>query len=454
MHVGGLRTALFAWLVAKQAGGQFLLRIEDTDRSRHIEEAENHILETLHWLELQWDGEIYRQSEHLEVYKEWGRKLIDKGRAYADPRPEEQIQQLRDEAKKADKPFKYRDYRPPQPQPWDGKHPLRFKSEPRDYKWLDDVMGELSAPAEVIDDFILIKSDGFPTYDFAHIVDDQMMGISHVLRSQEFASSIPKYLNLYEALAIERPKLALLPYVLAPDGKKKLSKRDGAKDALQYKAEGFLPESMLNFLATLGWNDGTEQEIFSRQELISKFSLDRVQRSGAHFDERRLIWMNGHYIRQKPLEELHKLSESYWPDSAKAFPAEYKKRVLALVQERLKYLAEIADLTRFFFEDLPANMELIDTNKQLGKFSRQQMREMLSKTREKLEKSDFSQADLSEKLNQLLEETGQKPAVLFSLIRVATTWAPASPGLAETMHLLGKDKCLHKIDKTLALLEK
>ncbi|OVE78609.1 glutamate--tRNA ligase, partial [bacterium G20] len=340
LHVGGVRTALFAWLVAKQANGQFILRIEDTDRSRHVEESEQHIIDSLAWLGIDSDKKPVRQSERLNIYKQWAQKLIDSGRAYADVNTPEDLERLRQKAKEQKRPFLFRDHRPDAPLPWDGSQPLRFKSEPKDYKWHDEVMGDLSAGPEAIDDFIIIKSDGFPTYNFAHIIDDYEMKISHVIRSQEFLPSVPKFLNLYEALEIEPPKLATLPYVMGPDGQKKLSKRDGAKDILDYKREGYLPEAIINFLATLGWNDGTEQEIFSVEELITKFDLSRVQRSGARFDEQRLLWMNGHYIRELPLDELTKKAEDFWPETVKDSDPTYKKAVLGLVQERLKFLAE------------------------------------------------------------------------------------------------------------------
>lgn len=454
LHVGGVRTALFAWLVARQAGGQFILRIEDTDKAREMKGSEQHIIDSLRWLGLDWDegpdkgGEHgpYRQSERLDIYKKWAQKLVDSGRAYADSTTPEQLEQFRQAAKDQKKPFLFRDHRPENPPAWDGSQPLRFKSEPKDYNWHDEVLGDLSTGPEAIDDFILIKSDGYPTYNFAHIVDDHLMEITHVIRSQEFTSSAPKFLNLYEALEIERPKLATLPYVMGPDGKKKLSKRDGAKDILDYKKEGYLPETLVNFLATLGWNDGTEQEIFSMDELKAKFSLERVHHGGARFDEQRLIWMNGHYIRALSPEQLYERSKGFWPDSAASQSDDYKKRVLALIQERLKHLSEIPMLSNFFFEDLPIDMSLIDNNKQLKDIDRQQLKSWLTQSREQLDKIDFSEDQLTTALNNLLEKTGQKPGILFSLIRIATTWAPASPGLAESLSLLGKEKSLARID--------
>jgi glutamyl-tRNA synthetase len=462
LHVGGIRTALFAWLVARQSGGQFILRLEDTDKKREVEGADKHIEDSLKSLGLGYDEgpdiggphAPYRQSERLGSYKKWAQKLIDAGRAYADPYSLQEVQTFREQAQAAKKPFLYRDHRPDNPPAWDGSQPLRFKSEPRAYQWHDEVMGDLSSGPEVIDDFILIKSDGYPTYNFAHIIDDAEMEITHVIRGQEFLSSVPNYLNLYEALGIEHPKLATMPHILGPDGNKKLSKRDGAKDVLDYIREGYLPEALVSFIATLGWNDGTEQEIYARDVLVKKFSLDRVQRSGARFDERRLVWVNGHFIREMPLDELYERAGDYWSPTASQADENYKKQVLRLVQERLKYLAELPELTNFFFEDLTADMKLIDGNKQLSKLDKEQMREMLVKSRDRLAESDFSQADLTDKLNRLLEETGQKPGVLFSLIRIATTWAPSSPGLAETLSVLGKDKSLERLDQSLAFLEK
>jgi glutamyl-tRNA synthetase len=458
LHVGGIRTALFAWLLARQQGGVFILRLEDTDKAREVEGSGQHIMDSLRQLRLQWDEGLdvggpfgpYKQSDRLEIYKEWANKLVLSGRAYADPYSQSELEGFRETAKAAKKPFLFRNHRPENPPEWDGSKPLRFKSAPKAYKWRDEVLGDLSAGPEVIDDFILIKSDGYPTYNFAHIIDDYLMKVSHVIRSQEFTASVPRYLNLYEALEIERPLLATVPFVMGPDGKKKLSKRDGAKDVLDYIREGFLPETLNGFMATLGWNDGTEQEIFTLDELIEKFSLARVQRSGARFDERRLLWMNGHNIRQLPLNTLYEKVGSFWPESAKTFEETYKKQVLGLVQERLKYFAELPELTDFFFRDLPINLALISEHKQLSKLDKSIISKLLQTSRDSLGNTAFTTEALSELLNKLLEQTEQKPVILFSLIRSATTQAPNSPGLAETLAVLGKEKSLQRLDETIA----
>jgi glutamyl/glutaminyl-tRNA synthetase len=242
--------------------------------------------------------------------------------------------------------------------------------------------------------------------------------------------------------------MATVPHILNEQGNKKLSKRDGAKDVLDYTKDGFLPDALVSFIATLGWNDGTTQEVFTRDELVQKFSLGRVQRSGARFDEQRLLWVNGHFIRNLPLDELFKKVASYWPAEAKDVTDAYKKQVLGLVQERLKYFAELPELTKFFFVDLPVNPELISGNKQLKKLSLDELKQLLKTSREALANSDFSLEALTDTLNKLLEQTDQKPGVLFSLIRVATTQAPASPGLADTLAVLGKEKSLQRIDDT------
>ena len=457
LHVGGVRTALFAWLIAQKDNGTFILRIEDTDKAREVDGSIEHIKQSLRWLGIEWQEGVdiggpyapYLQSERLDIYKEWANKLIASGQAYADPYTKEQLEEFRNVAIVNKKPFLYREYRPSKPPVWDGKQPLRFKSDPKAYKWTDAVMGELSTGPDAIDDFILIKSDGYPTYNFCHIIDDILMGITHILRSQEFISSTPKFLNLYEALGIERPIIATLPYVMAIDGQKKLGKRDGAKDILDYKKEGYLPEAMINFLATLGWNDGTEQEIFSVDELIDKFSLDRVQKSPARFDEKRLLWLNGQWMRKLSLEKLYERCSSFWPESAKNSDAELKKQVLKLVQDRLKTLVDLPLLTSYFFEEPTPDWSIIDNNNQLSVIPRNEIVSMLTSAQTALSSNDYNPESLQQILNSLLETTGQKPSVLFSLIRLAVSWAPFSPALNDTLATLGHEKVISRLQSAI-----
>lgn len=460
MHVGGVRTALFAWLIARQQHGQFILRLEDTDQKREVEGSADHILVSLKALGITHDEgpdlggpyAPYKQSERLEIYKQWAQKLIDAGQAYADPYTAEEVTAFRDAAKANKKAFLFRDHRPSTPPTWDGSQPLRFKSDPKAYQWHDEVMGDLSTGPEVIDDFILIKSDGFPTYNFAHIVDDAEMKVSHVIRGQEFIASMPNYLNLYEALNLDRPIFATMPHIMAESGNKKLGKRDGAKDVLDYLKDGYLPETMLNFIASLGWNDGTEQEIFTVEELISKFSLDRVQHSGARFDEKRLEWMNGQHIRSLSVDDLSERVKTFWPESAKSATEEYKRELLALVHDRLKTLTDLPVLTSYFFERPVVNLDMISDNKQLKKLSHDEIVSLLGAAQATFETADFTSDGLQAALNQLLETTGQKPGILFSLIRLAVSWAPFSPALHDTLAVLGKAEVIDRLNETLTAL--
>ncbi len=462
MHVGGVRTALFAWLLAQQSkavngDGTFILRIEDTDKVREVEGSIQQIENSLKWLGITWDEGIdvggshapYKQSERLAIYKQWAQKLIDAGRAYADPYTQAELEAFRELAKSEKRPFLYRHHRPENPPTWDGSQPLRFKSDPIAYKWTDAVMGELSTAEDAIDDYILIKSDGYPTYNFCHIIDDALMGVTHVLRSQEFISSTPKFLNLYDALGFERPTLATLPFVMAIDGKKKLGKRDGAKDILEYGKDGYLPEAMTNFLATLGWNDGTEQEIFTVRELIEKFSLDRVQKSPARFDEARLLWMNGQHIRSLSLDNLYDRVADFWPASSTSTDEVRRKEILALVQDRLKTLADLPVLTSYFFEEPTPDWSMVDANKQLAKLGREEQINLLNAAKTSLATSEFDAESIQNTLNALLETTGQKPGILFSLIRLAVSWAPFSPALNDTLATLGRDTVIARIEQSI-----
>jgi glutamyl-tRNA synthetase len=454
LHVGGIRTALFAFLVARQHSGKFVLRLEDTDKKREVPGSKEHLIASLKTIGINYDegpdigGPFapYTQSERLDRYKTWAQKLIDKGLAYADPYTSEEVQAFRDKAAAAKKAFLFRDHRPDAPPKWDGTQPLRFKATPRAYNYHDEVMGDITTSPDVIDDIILIKSDGYPTYNFAHIIDDAEMEITHVIRGQEFISSMPTYLALYDALELPRPIFAHMPHIMNAQGNKKLGKRDGAKDVLDYIRDGYLPEAMMSFIATMGWNDGTEQEVFTKQELIEKFSLDRIQRSGARFDEKRLLWMNGYFIRELSLDELFHRVEFFWSESAKKSPESYRKQVLALAHDRLKTLKDLAGLTSYFFEEPTRNDSLITDNKQLNRLSSEDISYLLDTTRTEFEKlQEWTPQSIQASLNQLLEITGQKPGILFSLIRIATTWAPFSPQLNDTLALLGRETSLQRL---------
>lgn len=341
MHVGGLRTGLFAWLWARKNNGTFILRIEDTDKVREMPGSKEQIMESLAWLGMQWDfgpdkegtwGSCV-QSERLPIYKKYAQQLIEKGFAYPDPYTEEEVENFRKRAEENKQAFLFRNHRPETFGVWDGSKPLRFKvPELKRYEWHDEVRGTLSAGMEALDDFILIKGDGYPTYNFCHIVDDIEMGVTHVMRGEEFIASTPKFLSLYDALGVEPPIFGTLPAILSESGTKKLSKRDGAKNVLEYRDEGYLPDAMVNFLAFIGWNPGGEKEVYSREELISSFSLDRIQKSGGRFNPEKLDWINKEHIKLLPLETSYEAMLSYFKS----------ENVSQEVRERLTKLLPVA----------------------------------------------------------------------------------------------------------------
>ncbi len=459
IHIGNVRSAIYPYLLARQNDGKMILRIEDTDRERFVEGATELIEDTLKWLGLDWDeGPVvggphapYFQSERKEIYHQWARKLIASGRAYADPTPPEVIDEYRRKCNQEKTPFLYRNFRPENPPAWEPGLPLRFKAEPKAYSWTDEVMGDMHTGPEVLDDIILIKKDGFPTYNFAHIVDDSEMGVTHVMRGVEYLSSTPNYLALYEALDLPRPKLISLPHILAPQGNKKLGKRDGAKSVTEYREDGVLPEAMLNYLACLGWNDGTEQEIYTKAELIQSFSLDRIQSSGARYDEAKLLWLNGQWIRKIFTEQgakaLYERTLGFWPDSASTYSEEYKLAVLSIIYDRLKTLADLKTMTGYFFEDPRIDTEMIISNKFLKKYSKSELENLLKISIAELTNlSTWSADSLQDCLNNLLVKTGKKPAELFSLIRIAISFAPFSPALNLTLDVLGKRISLSRLN--------
>ncbi len=459
IHIGNIRSAIYPYLIARQSGGTFILRIEDTDQARYVEGATELIEDTLKWLGLEWDeGPIvggphdsYFQTERIEIYHKWAKKLIDLGYAYADPTPPEKIDDYRqsDLAKKV--PYLYRNHRPVNPPEWKPGLPLRFKSNPEHHNWHDEVMGDMSTGPEVCDDIILIKKDGLPTYNFAHIVDDYEMKVTHITRGVEYLSSTPNYLSIYKALGIDHPKLVSLPHILGPNGKKKLGKRDGAKSVTEYRKDGILPEAILNYLACLGWNDGTEQEIYSIDELIEKFSIGRIQNSGARFDETKILWTNGQWIRkiftEKGVNELFSRTTDFWPESAKLFPDAQKKRVLSIIYDRLKTLSDLRSMTEYFFINPKIDLEQLTNNKFLKKTDKTELISLLSVVISDLSTlTDWSENTIQDALNNLLVKTGKKPTELFSLIRISISFAPFSPALHLTMNVLGQDISLSRLE--------
>ena len=468
IHIGNVRSAIYPYLVARQNGGTFILRIEDTDQARYVEGATELIEDTLKWLGLEWDEgpEVggpngpYFQTERKSHYIEWATRLIKEGRAYVDDTPSEKIDEYRKADNDAKVPYLYRNHRPANADKTPEEnlalmgegHPIRFKTIPKDYEWHDEVMGDMKTGPEVCDDIILIKKDGLPTYNFAHIVDDAEMGVTHIARGVEYLSSMPNYLALYEALGLDRPYFLSLPHILAPQGNKKLGKRDGAKSVTEYRDDGILPEAMLNYLACLGWNDGTEQEIYSKEDLLKAFSIDRIQNSGARFDEVKIFWYNGQWIRkiadEQGIDELYSRTEGFWPEAAANEPDDYKKKVLSIIYDRLKTLSDLRTMTEYFFVDPTVDMAQITDNKFLKKLSESELIDLMTMTIERLnDVDDWSEENLQNELNELLAKSGKKPAEFFSLVRIAVSFAPFSPALHQTLSVLGRDKVLARLNK-------
>lgn len=460
IHIGNVRSAIYPYLLARKNKGRFVLRIEDTDRERYVEGATELIEDTLKWIGLDWDeGPIvggehgpYFQSERLPIYHEWAQKLLKEHRAYSDNTPPERIEEYRKKCSAEKVPFLYRNFRPEKLDfEFHENTPIRFLSEPKERHWTDAVMGEMHAGPEVQDDIILIKKDGYPTYNFAHIIDDALMGVTYVMRGVEYLSSTPNYLALYEAFNLEVPVLASLPHILAPTGNKKLGKRDGAKSVTEYRDDGVLAEAMLNYLACLGWNDGTEQEIYTKNELIERFSLEKIQNSGARYDETKLLWMNGQWIRRifdtDGAMALYKRTIDFWPKEAMSHKEEYRLKVLSIIYDRLKTLSDLAPMTEYFFKDPEIDIDMLKDNKFLKKFSETELEEMLKQSIAGLLTLDnWSAENLQMCLNDLLVKLDKKPAELFSLLRIAVSFAPFSPALNLTLETLGKDVVLARLN--------
>jgi glutamyl-tRNA synthetase len=463
LHVGSARTALYAWLYARKYLGQFILRIEDTDKEREVEGAIGHMIESLKWLGISWDESIdvggphepYIQSQRLDIYKGYAEKLVAAGHAYPDPYTEEEVETFRQKAQEEKRPFLYREHRPETLLEWDGTRPLRFKVPTiKRFEWHDAVFGELSAGEEALDDFILIKGDGYPTYNFAHIVDDIEMEITHVMRGQEFVSSTPKFLSLYEALGVTPPVFVTLPPILGESGTKKLSKRDGAKDILDYRKEGYLPEAMVNFLALLGWNPGGEQEIFTHNELINVFDIERIQKSGAMFDDEKLLFMNREWMRT--LSDTEYIMRGNFHDK----DAVILQKTIPLLKERVHTFGEAHEMLA---GELSCLFDAPDV--EVAKLAAKEPSDRTGMTKEALETvrtaveglpDDVSAEVVKERIMPLADAEeakgkGGRGAVLWPL-RYSLSGADRSPDPFTLIYILGKDESISRITTALAAL--
>ncbi len=461
-HLGNIRTALFNWLFARHHGGTFLLRIEDTDVARRVEGAVEIILDSLRWLGLDWDEGPYFQSQRLPVYRETAQRLLDQDRAYLCYCSSEQLEAMRKEQMKHKQPPKYdrRCRNLTQEERTQviaaGTTPVvRFKTPLEGVTAFQDlVYGRVTFKHDTLDDFVLLKSDGYPTYHLANIVDDHLMAISHVLRAEEWLSSTPRHVLLYHALDWEAPRFAHLPMILGPD-RAKLSKRHGATNINEYQTGGYLPDAMVNFLALLGWSLDDRTELLSREELIRHFSLARVGKTGAIFNREKLDWMNGVYLRRLSIAEFVDQAMPFLdrdlPESlTRPLDKGYVGQVLALIQERTKTLAEVPQLADFFFVDVPQYEAGLFLK---GGLDDKSATEAIKIAWQKLERvATWDATTLEGILRSLATELNLRTGEFFGLLRIAITGRPAAPPLFQTMAVLGKEKCLTRLRMALQVL--
>ncbi len=467
MHIGGVRTALFAWAFARKMGGTFILRFEDTDKEREVEGSKEHIIESLKWLGIEWDegpdvggpNAPYIQSQRLDSYKKYAQMLVEKGRAYADPYTKGELDEFRKLSEMEGKPFLYRNHRPENPPVWDGTQPLRLKiGDVKKYIWNDLVRGELSAGEEALDDYVIIKSDGYPTYNFAHIIDDLEMGVTHIMRADEFISSTPKFLALYDALEINRPEFATLPPIMAEGGNKKLGKRDGAKDILEYRDEGYLPNAMMNFLAFIGWNPGGEKEILTPNEFIESFSLEKIQKSGGGYNTDKLNWINREHIKKLSLQEQEENILKYFSDSIKSeseFSIDRLNHLVPLILERIEKFGDVKTMADngeldYFFEIPKLEREKI-CFKETDAIETKKLLDAVIKTIEVVNENDWKIETIKNSV-MAYADTLPKRGLILHPLRYSLSGAEKSPDPFTIAEIIGKEETLLRIKKAIELL--
>lgn len=420
LHIGGVRTALFNFLYARNQGGAFLLRIEDTDQLRSTSEFEQEILASMKWLGLEWDEELVYQSRRLERYREAAAELVNKGLAYEQEK--------------------------------DGKKAVVFKMPPKKILFHDLVHGPVEFDAALFEDLVIIKSDGFPTYHFAVVVDDHDMRVTHIIRGDDHLSNTPRQCLLYEALGWKAPKYGHLPLIAGSDGAP-LSKRHGAVSISHYRAEGYLPEGMLNYLALLGWGADANQEVFSVEELSKKFSLKKINKAQACFNPEKLLWINSQHLKLIHEEDYLQRMTEFYPEEAKAMGDAAWKRLVLLYRTRIKTLKDLKNEAPYVFQDVteydPKIREDLFREASLTPFLEAWSRECL----EALPDFDCHET-VDKKTREFCAEKGFPLKVLIHPVRFILTAATVSPGLFELMSVLGKRTCQNRIRAFLALVPK
>ncbi len=451
LHIGGVRTALFNWLFARHAKGTFILRIEDTDQSRSTDEAINAILDGMRWVGLDWDEGPFRQTERVELYREQAMTLLERGQAYWCVCTGEELEVRRKEAKAKGLSLKYdgrcRERGITHPS---GEAALRFRAPQEGQTVIEDLIkGRVRFDNEVLDDLIIVRSNGYPTYNFSVVVDDALMGITHVIRGDDHLNNTPRQVPIFQALGFEVPRFAHLSMIMGAD-KTKLSKRHGATSIMAYKDMGYLPEAMVNYLVRLGWSHGDE-EIFSREELVEKFSLEHVQKSAAVFNPGKLLWVNAHYIRHGDLARIAGLLGPFIEqlsggESYSKYPEAWKERLVVALRERAETLVEMAQAALPYVADEPVLDEAA-----ARKFLTPAIAPVMEKLVAQVESApDFSKETLEERFKALVSEEGLKMGQLAQPVRVALTGRTASPGIFDVMDLLGRERTIGRLRKGIA----
>jgi len=417
LHIGGARTALFNWLFARHNKGIFLLRIEDTDQQRSTEDATQAILDSMKWLGLDWDEGPYFQSQRLSIYKQHAEKLVALGKAFYDTDEE-------------------------------GRKAIRFKMQDGTTEIDDLIHGTITFDASLIEDFVILKADGFPTYNFACVVDDAEMGITHIIRGDDHISNTPKQIALYNAFGFKMPEFAHIPMILGEDGSR-LSKRHGATSVTEYRDKGYLPHALVNFLALLGWSPGNDQEIISITEMIEKFTLKRVNKTSAQFNNIKLDWMNGQYIKSTPVEQLTIDTKRFFEKSGidmTNIPQAWLTNLVMLYHERFKTFQDLLDQTRFLFTDaIEYDRAAVD------KFLKKEgVVELLKEVYSAISLVDnFDKKNMEDSLRALTVKIDVSFSRLAQPLSESITGKRVSAGIFETMELLGKEKALKRLGYTI-----
>ena len=449
LHLGGAHTALFNWLIARHYGGTFILRIEDTDKERSQERFVTEILDAMEWLGLDWDEGPYRQSERLGIYHDYIKQLVERGAAYYCNCPPQDLEARRQAALARGEKPRYDGHCRDLNLPPGLDTAVRFKTHRTGVThWQDAIKGAIAFDNQELDDLVLQRADGIPTYNFAVVVDDITMGVTQVIRGEDHIPNTPRQLLIYEALGMTPPLFAHMPLMLGKD-RAKLSKRHGAVSVTAYREQGYLPQALLNYLARLGWSHG-DQEIFSRDELVKYFTLEHVTKSPGIFDEEKLQWLNSHYFKEMPPAELARELTLFLHYLDKEPDQEYLGRVVTTLSARSKTLVDMADAARFYFLD-PRPYDPKAAKKFLTPATAAVIREIAARL---AGLSGVNDAAITRLFTELAEETGQKMVTLAQPVRVALTGKAASPGLYEIISILGRDETLRRLNNAIEFATK